>query len=177
MYHINAFGKDNSAGPGEGWNSTTIRNTDTTVNVERVLYGRLLELQPAPSSLTYLAHYAGSGKAVLSHYISTSGASGFDQILAATVTVNGKPFNLRTTWATYITIPGANDNTLERLTLTGKPVTGLAYSYDANFLPITVTVTITVTLEYYIGTSDGFAGFGTMCPFASGPQSPSTCMN
>jgi len=36
-------------------------------------------------------------------------------------------------------------------------------------------VLVTVTLDYYAGTSDGFAGYGTMCPIAlPSPQSPTT---
>ena len=91
MYHVHSFGKDNDAGPGEGWNATTVRNETTTVQVLRVLYARLLDVQPKPAALTYLAHSAGPGgagvgaPAVLSHYISTSGTSGFDQIAKARI--------------------------------------------------------------------------------------------
>lgn len=48
---------------------------------------------------------------------------------------------------------------------------------QASGLPATVDVAVSMTLDYYTGTSDGFAGFGTMCPFKSpDPQSPTVCM-
>ena len=57
-------------------------------------------------------------------------------------------------------------------------VPGLLHLYDANGLPSTEAVTITISLNYYIGTSDGFAGFGTMCPFPQPhPQSPTVCLH
>jgi hypothetical protein len=31
-------------------------------------------------------------------------------------------------------------------------------------------------MDYYAGTSDGFAGFGTVCSNKGGPQSPTTCI-
>ena len=82
MYHINAFGKDINAGSSSGWNLTTIRTDNTTVNILRILYSRKLDVEPKPKYLTYLAH-AGSndGEGILSHYIPTSGTSGFAHIL------------------------------------------------------------------------------------------------
>ena len=50
--------------------------------VIQVMYGRKLELQPAPKELTYLIHApADSDMVILTHYISTGGASGFDHVL------------------------------------------------------------------------------------------------
>ena len=56
-------------------------------------------------------------------------------------------------------------------------VAGVLHVYDAQGLPATIDVRIKVELNYYVGASDGFAGYGTMCPFGRDqvPQSPSTC--
>ena len=66
------------------------------------------------------------------------------------------------------------DDYAERLSL------GVSYAelhvFDAHGLPTTQDVRVAVELDYYSGTSDGFAGFGTMCPMESpAPQSPTTC--
>lgn len=179
MYHVHNFGKDNDSGPDKGWNVTVIRNETTTINVVRVLYGRRLEMQPRPAALTYLAHSAhgAAGKAVLSHYISTSGASGFDHILTAGLSAahGADPVTLRADWPTFLTINYRNDDFRWRLK-TGDDVDGELHVYDAHGLPTTTKVRVKVSLDYYAGTSDGFAGFGTMCPMkAPAPQSPTTC--
>ena len=182
MYHILEFGKNNDAGPGNGWNLTTIRAQPTTVEVLRVLYGRELEVQPKPAELTYLAHNAGTnGKAVLSHYISTSGTSGFAHILKVLIQQAPKSRSngvvLRQSWATFLTIDARQDSFKERLRKGEKNVKGTLHTYDpATGMPQTVSVVVQVTLDYYAGTSDGFAGFGTMCPNkAPYPQSPTVC--
>jgi hypothetical protein len=182
MYHVHNFGKDNDAGPDHGWNVTVIRNETTTVNVDHVLYGRRLDLQPRPSALTYLAHSTGTpGKAILSHYISTSGASGFDHVLAVNLTfsktssVADQPLTLRSGWPTFLTIKDRSDDFRSRL-VAADEADGELHVYDAHGLPATHPVRIRVTLDYYAGTSDGFAGFGTMCPFKPpAPQSPTAC--
>ena len=203
MYHVHSFGKDNDAGPDKGWNVTTIRNDTTTIQVARVLYGRQLDVQPRPAALTYLVHAnqtAGnsSGDAILSHYISTSGPSGFDQILGAQIR-GGPP--LRASWPLFLTVPAREDAYARRLTGTEtvqasaprpKPLWPFApphstlptpvlqaklHTYDTKGLPVEVDVMVDVTLDYYAGTSDGFAGYGTMCPMKPpAPQSPSTCI-
>ena len=210
MYWIHNFGKDNDSGPGNGWNLTTVRaNEITTVNILKVLYSAKLEIQPRPSALTYLAHHPVAplfmnnekkdlkdlmrrhdyGKdtiipynAILSHFISTSGRSGFDHILKVLITnsTTSKPLDpslLRSTWATFISIPLLEDAYAERLKIGGKSYAGVLHVYNPkNGLPIDVKITIKVILDYYHGTSDGFAGFGTMCPYKKPyPQSPSTC--
>ena len=187
-YHIHNFGKDNDAGPDDGWNVTVIHNATSTVRVTRVLYGREFDVQPKPGALTYLAHSAQGApgfNAVLSHYISTSGTSGFDQLAAATVSLTaadggGPPVALRDTWPTYLTVPGRDDAYAQRLRQGGGggggAVDGLLHGYDAHGMPSTVAVSVRVMLDYYAGTSDGFAGFGTMCPFPPPhPQSPTVC--
>ena len=81
MYHIHAFGKTIDDGSSHGWNLTTIRTESTTVKVDRILYSRKLDVEPKPAELTYLAHAAGAdGKAILTHYLATSGSSGFAHI-------------------------------------------------------------------------------------------------
>jgi hypothetical protein len=103
---VHAFGKSNDAGPGQGWDTTTLYDKDTTIAVKQLLYGRKLQIQPAPASLTYLAHaFGGDGDAartgvVLTHYISTSGKSGFDQIVKVSLAYSsgankGKAVQLR----------------------------------------------------------------------------------
>lgn len=180
MYHVHNFGKDNDAGPDAGWNVTTIRNDTTTVNF-RTIYGRLLDVQPKPAQLTYLAHAAGApGRAVLSHYISTSGSSGFDHILKADVLEleHGQETRavLRETWPTFITFPDRSDSLNERLTGNDTHVDAVMHTYDEAGLPLTKSVMVHVSLDYYFGTSDGFAGYGTMCPTKS-PLSPTTCFH
>lgn len=184
MYHVHNFGKDNDAGPDKGWNVTVIRNETTTIKVVRVLYSRRLEVHPRPTTLTYLAHAAGSpGKAILSHYISTSGASGFDHVLAVELAavpgekgaVAEQPVTLRDTWPTFLTVPHTEDDFKQRLQA-GDTADGTLHVYDAQGLPALRAVRLKVSLDYYAGTSDGFAGFGTMCPYkAPAPQSPTTC--
>ena len=188
MYHVHKFGKGNDAGPNNGWNVTTVRTLNTTIEVQRVLYGRMLDVQPSPAELTYLAHNA-SGAIVLSHYISQGGASGFDQIarvvltrVAATdigggATTTTPPLVLRDSWPTFLTVTGHEDAMGAALSSTDDDVAGVLHVYDAQGLPATIDVRIKVELNYYVGASDGFAGYGTMCPFGRDqvPQSPSTC--
>lgn len=198
MYHVHAFGKDNDAGPDAGWNVTTVRSENTSVSVVRVLYGRLLDIQPKPAALTYLAHSgaasasggpgggtsgdgeAGPALAVLSHYISTSGTSGFDQLAKATIRrrLGMGPVQLRDTWPLFLTVDGRPDALASRLAAGDVDVPASLHVYDpATGLPASLHVLVTVTLDYYAGTSDGFAGYGTMCPIAlPSPQSPTTCV-
>ena len=53
-YYINSFGTDNSAGPDNGWNMTTVYDKPVTVNIDKVAYSRQFELQPALQQLTYV---------------------------------------------------------------------------------------------------------------------------
>ena len=163
-----------------------MRNTTTTIDVVRVLYGRQLDVQPKPGALTYLVHNGGavnvaerSAPAVLSHYISTSGTSGFDQIAKASIksAAGADAPHLRDTWPLFLTVTGRADDVAERLKGGETEVSGMLHVYDANGLPAEWAVTVTLSLDYYVGISDGFAGFGTMCPNAlPAPQSPSTCI-
>ena len=190
LYHVHNFGKNNDAGPDDGWNVTTIRDATTTVNVVRVLYGRRLDAQPKPAALTYLAHGVGNAQApgvhVLSHYISTSGSSGFDHILTASIThpasspKAGQPIALRSEWPTFLTIDGRADDFAQRLKPSGGPpyanISARLHVSDPSGLPDPMEVVVSVYIDYYSGTSDGFAGFGTMCPIKPpAPQSPTTC--
>jgi len=183
MYHIHNFGKNNDAGPDAGWNVTTIFNSTTTVEIERVLYGRLLDVQPKPPTLTYLAHNA-SNTVVLSHYISTSGTSGFDHLLkvdmvAAGLVVEGGDTaitHLRDTWPTYLTIPDRSDDSASALSMGETKIRGILHVYNEKGMPEERDVLVDVKLNYYKGASDGFAGYGTMCPFPlPAPQSTTTC--
>ena len=187
MYHVHSFGKNNDAGPDAGWNVSTVRSANTTVNVVRVLYGRQLDVQPKPAALTYLVHNGGapdaaarSAPAVLTHYISTSGTSGFDQIAKATIRAAAGAASapaLRSTWPLFLTVPGHADDVAQRLNEGDVDVHALLHVYDVHGLPATQSVLVTLSLDYYVGTSDGFAGFGTMCPTTlPSPQSPSTCI-
>jgi hypothetical protein len=181
MYHVHSFGKDNSAGPDNGWNVTTLSSTTTTITVVKNLYGRLLDVQPRPTVLTYLLHNA-SHKLILSHYISTSGESGFDQLLTVTLSSSSSSLVLRDTWPTYLTLPTRMDSINDSLKENDMNVPGELHVYNhRNGLPLVVNVLVNVTLHYYIGGSDGFAGYGSMCPYGypspqgEGPQSPTTC--
>eukprot|EP00658_Telonema_sp_P-2_P044444 TRINITY_DN3233_c0_g1_i1.p1 TRINITY_DN3233_c0_g1~~TRINITY_DN3233_c0_g1_i1.p1 ORF type:complete len:179 (-),score=47.46 TRINITY_DN3233_c0_g1_i1:458-994(-) len=169
------FGKDNSAGPGAGWNLTTIRNATSTVHIQQVLYGRQLDIQPRPTALTYLAHAPeGTELTILTHYISTSGDSGFDQLLTIDIDP-GMRAMLRSAWPVVLTIPSRPDAYQTRLTFDESTV-GLLHVYDnTTGLPREVEVRLKVGLDYYAGKSDGFAGFGTMCP-DEGPRSPALCL-
>jgi hypothetical protein len=178
LYHVYNFGDNNDAGPDAGWNLTTIRNATSTVQIKDVLYGRQLDLQPAPKELTYLLHApAGTDLIILTHYISTGGPSGFDQLL--TVSLPNKPdtLKLRSTWPLFLTIPSRKDAYEQRLQGASiDPIDGIVHTYDEKTgLPLEMKVKVDVTLDYYAGTSDGFAGFGTVCP-TSGPRSPTMCL-
>ena len=181
MYHIHTFGKTINDGSSHGWNLTSIRSEETTVYVERVLYSRKLDVEPKPANLTYLAHYGGDdGKAILSHYLATSGSSGFAHILKASLTISGQgstPVPLRSTWATFITIDGRIDDLSERLNVGDADVSATLHTYDVKTgLPNTVAIKLTVTFDYYFGAHDGFVGYTRMCaqppPY---PQSPTAC--
>eukprot|EP00945_MAST-04E_sp_MAST-4E-sp1_P008764 g8764.t1 len=169
MYHIDTFGKTIDDGSSHGWNLTTIRSEETTVHVERVLYSRKLDVEPKPATLTYLAHYGGDdGKAILSHYLATSGSSGFAHILKATLNISGQgstPVPLRSTWATFLTIDGRNDDLSERLNAGDADVPATLHTYDVKTgLPKTVAIKLTVTFDYYFGAHDGFVGFSITMP-------------
>ena len=87
---------------------------------------------------------------------------------------------LRSTWATFISISTLEDAYANRLNVKGGSskngeYKGVLHIYDrATGLPLNVNVNVNVVLDYYSGTSDGFAGFGTMCPYpkpyAQGPR-------
>jgi len=177
IYHINSFGDSNDAGPDNGWNMSTVYDSTVTVSIDRVVYSRQFELQPAPQHLTYLVHaplatLAGdTSTVVLSHYISTSGDSGFDHIATVKMLrVDGEPLKLRASWPLYLTFSKYPDAYVHRLKDTEGPDENLPrhtyhgdlHTYDpASGLPTTVPVEVQVALDYYHGTSDGFAGFGT----------------
>jgi len=179
IYWVHNFGHDNSAGPDNGWNMTTIRSDNTTVRIDQVLYSRQFDLQPAPASLTYLAHAPLDGKKiVLSHYISTSGASGFDHLLTVHMArSDGKQLVLRPDWPLYLTFPDTKDDVKSRL-VPGRVHHAELQVYDEQtFLPKPMAVEVTVELDYYFGQSDGFAGFGTVCPASAGAlRSPTLCL-
>lgn len=192
IYHIHNFGTDNSAGPDNGWNMTTVYDKPVTVNIDKVAYSRQFELQPALQQLTYLVHapqftVEDPGTVVLTHYISTSGDSGFDHI--ATVKMlrpDGEPLTLRPSWPLYVTFSKYPDAYNHRLKETeGKDGNlprhtyhGDLHTYDPKTgLPNTVEVEVQLVLDYYSGTSDGFAGFGTLCPSdVDAPSSPTLCL-
>jgi hypothetical protein len=174
LYHVFNFGENNDAGPDAGWNLTTIRNATSTVQIKQVLYGRQIDVQPAPKELTYLLHApAGSKTTILTHFISTGGDSGFDNLL--TVTIKADNLKLRSSWPLYLTIPARADSFVKRLKA-GESDNGIVHTYDEKTgLPVEVDVNVSVVLDYYAGTSDGFAGFGTVCP-TSGPRAPTVCL-
>ena len=179
IYWIHDFGDDPDGGPDSTWNLTTIYDQTTHVTLEQVLYSRQLELQPAPPNLTYLVHAPVDGATiVLSHYISTGGAAGFDHILIANMTrADGLTLDLRPTWALYWTLPGVADANTTRLA-PGTAYDGLLNVYDASTnLPTTLDVMVNVELDYYYGANDGFADFYNICPDVGGPVSPTMCLN
>ena len=149
------------------------------MNLEQVLYSRQLELQPAPSALTYLVHAPQNGTTiVMSHYISTGGASGFDHLVVANMTrVDGLELELRPTWALSWTLPGVAEANSTRLAM-GTGYTGfLSVISESTNLPTTLDVIVNVEIDYYFGSNDGFADFYTVCPDVGGPDSPTTCLN
>ena len=154
LYHVHNFGKNNAAGPDNGWNVTIIRSKVTTISVVRVLYSREFEVQPPPAALTYLAHahlYDGEANAVLSHFISTSGPSGFDQIATASLTsqIDGRPVKLRSSWALYLTIDGRLDRFEERLNANESAAATLHVYDETTGLPAQLKCDVTVKLAYY----------------------------
>ena len=179
MYWIHSFGEDNNSGPDDGWNVTTIRSETTTITIDQVLYSRQFDLQPAPPQLTYLAMAPSGpdGPIVMSHYISTSGPSGFDHLLTVNMSrADQLPLALRSTWPLYLTVPSLPDSMDSRLR-TGKAYAAELHVYDETFSPSVVAVEVQVVLDYYAGVSDGFAGFGTICPDDQGPPwSPTMCL-
>lgn len=179
IYWIHDFGDDPDGGPDSTWNLTTIYDQPVSVTLEQVLYSHQLELAPAPPNLTYLVHApAGSATIVLSHYISTGGASGFDHMVTANMArKDGIVLDLRPTWALYWTLPGVVDANTTRLSI-GTSYDGLLHVYDnSTHLPTTLEVTVNVELDYYYGNNDGFADFYNVCPDVGGPESPTTCLN
>ena len=84
--------------------------------------------------------------AILSHFISTSGRSGFDHILKVLITnsTTSKPLDpslLRSTWATFISIPLLEDAYAERLKIGGKSYAGVLHVYNPkNGLPIAINI-------------------------------------
>ena len=163
---------------------TEIYSSPVNVTLDRVLYSRQFDLQPSPAKLTYLAHApqaAGTvpGTVVVSHYISTGGASGFDHLAYVTITrVDGKPLQLRPSWPLYVTFD-TEDAYANRLMMNDGGYTGTLHVYDGvSNLPSTLQVKVTMTMDYYAGISDGFAGFGTVCPLNVGaPNSPTMCLD
>jgi len=115
---------------------------------------------------------------ILSHYISTGGASGFDHMLTVSLgRVDTQPLVLRSTWPIYLTIDGTADSYTDRL-VTGTAYSGVLYVYNSTTnLPTTLAVTINVELDYYYGREDGFADFVHFCPSNGTPASPSMCLN
>jgi hypothetical protein len=91
---------------------------------------------------------------------------------------DGKALRLRPTWPLYITVPSARDAFDSRLAPGDLPTQALLHVIDEKtFLPTAVEVEVTVQLDYYAGQSDGFAGFGTVCPEGTGSaRSPTMCM-
>lgn len=189
MYHVHSFGRDNAAGPDAGWNVTTIRNQTTTIKVVRVLYSRELDVQPRPGALTYLVHanpyepQKHLANAILSHFITSSGPSGFDQVFTASLTSAGKqdePIRLRKTWPLFLTLPGRDDAFDKRLTAAEPSAAAVLHVYDEKTgLPKELACSVRLELDYYAGTSDGFAGYGTMCfdaPGSKGTRSGTTCI-
>ena len=180
IYHVHAFGKDNSAGPDNGWNVTILRNETTQVSIENIMYSHQLAIEPKPAALTYLLYGTSSaGYGVVSHYISTSGSSGFDHLLKVKVSKLKSPpilEPLRQTWPLFLTIPGREDSIDHRLRH-GESVTGIIHGYDAKTgAPELSHVFVEPYVDYYVGTSDGFAGFHTMCPADQPPKSPTVCV-
>jgi hypothetical protein len=193
IYHINSFGTDNDAGPDNGWNMTTIYDNTVTVTIDKVAYSRQFELQPAPAHLTYLVHAPlateeETNTVILSHYISTGGDAGFDHITTVKMLrTDGENLVLRASWPLYVTFDKYPDAYIHRLKATEGPkgdlprhtYHGHLHIYDtATGLPTQVEVEVQIVLDYYHGTSDGFAGFGTVCPNnVDAPNSPTMCMS
>ena len=195
IYHVHSFGSSNADGPDSGWNMTTIYEAaaPVVVTLDRVLYSRQFDLQAAPGKLTYLVHApqaseGGTGTVVLSHYISTGGPSGFDHLATASLTrSDGSPLRLRPSWPLQVTFDKYPDAYVHRLKATEGPegdlprhtYHGMLHTYDrATGLPEAVEVQVQLRLDYYHGTSDGFAGFATLCPQDVGaPTSPTLCLD
>lgn len=180
IYWVYNFGGGPDGGPDFGWNLTTIYSETTTVQIDQVLYGRQFDLQPSPAALTYLVHAPLDGALiVLSHYISTGGDSGFDQILIVNMTrTDFQPLLLRPTWPLYLTIPTLRDVYMDRVTVANGTIDGLLSVYNSTTnLPMNVNVKVTVKLDYYYGREDGFADFTTICPPNGTPESPTMCLN
>merc|ERR1712216_725515 len=92
----------------------------------------------------------------------------------------GQELPLRSSWPLFITFAGYPDSYTKRLNnppSTGN-YSGVVHIYDEITLePTEINVNVTIDRDYYSGVSDGFAGFGTICPPIddAGP-SPSMCL-
>eukprot|EP01095_Lingulamoeba_sp_RSL-Kostka_P007851 TRINITY_DN2558_c0_g1_i1.p1 TRINITY_DN2558_c0_g1~~TRINITY_DN2558_c0_g1_i1.p1 ORF type:complete len:258 (+),score=70.19 TRINITY_DN2558_c0_g1_i1:252-1025(+) len=178
LYHVWNFGNDSDAGPGNGWNTTTIINDNITVNNFNVSYFREFEISPGFTQLSYLLHAHEDGvtsnvRYVLTHYVSN--APNFEQILYVNITSNTDKIR-KNGYAMFIDIPGYKDTFDQRLTA-GSIVKANLYSVDENYNEVQYTLSLEVTHEYYAGVDDGFADFKYYCYFAPPhPQSRSLCI-
>jgi hypothetical protein len=181
IYWVHDFGYNTNpdAGIDNGWNTTTIWDGPVKVNINQVLYSRQFDLQPSPPNLTYLVHKPSYGNnIILSHYISTSGQSGFDHIVTCNmIRDDGQPLVLRSTWPLYLTVPGVIDSNTTRFQI-GTNYSALLNIYNTNNLkPMTLAVTLSVKMDYYYGYADGFSDFEDICPTnLMAAASPTMCI-
>jgi hypothetical protein len=76
-----------------------------------------------------------------------------------------------------VTFTGISDAFPNRLNAAAGNYTAMLNVYDEITLePLQMAVMVQVVIDYYSGTSDGFAGFGTLCPANEGPASPTVCL-
>jgi len=184
LYHVWNFGTNSSAGPGNGWNTTTIIDDDILVTNMQAIYFREFDIStPRPNFLSYLLYmFTDDGSndpsavstVILTHYITS--APDFDHILF--ISMEAIPANLPRIngWPLRLDVPGRADNYENRLRQ-DEVTTARIHSNDpATGLPTTFDVKIRVTQDLYSGIDDGFADFGFNCPFPPPhPQSRGLC--
>jgi len=177
LYYVYNFGNDSSAGPDNGWNTTTLLNEDITVNFQRALYFREFDLAAVkPSSLSYLLYRVPTSDGVeryfLTHYITS--APDFDQIIFLTSV--SSPVPIRRRWPVRVEVPNVPNEYDHRL-LGGDNVAVTMYVNDPQTgLPVSYTVQLETGIEIYSGIDDGFADFGYNCPFPPPyPQARGLC--
>ena len=77
----------------------------------------------------------------------------------------------------FLTFTGTADAYANRLNVADGNETAMFNVYgEVTLEPLQMAVVVQVAIDYNSGTSDGFAGFATLCPNVGGPESPTVCL-
>ena len=168
-YAVHAFGDSFKSGPGAGWNTTTIYNSNVTFAFEPLYYYYFGLSDKTESSLSY--HLLNvDGQLFLSHVLSS--APDFEAIMPV---VKASIVPEANAWPLLVRFPGVPDLMEHRLesstTVQGKVVSSV------NGITTMLDIQITTGQEYYSSVDDGFVDFGVNCPQVdkSYPRAPRLC--